>query len=276
MRATPLVANLLVWASVVVGLVASTTAYSPRLDAIPVDLPEEELLVLGAPAGVQPGDPRTPLYGPGTVLTAEVVEALRANRRPGAPDEPTAIRVKVKSFDLGRWDHWWAFLVAAAGLVGGAVLFRTDAKRTAAASIGRAANVDPTVATGAAFGDATTPPHAAEGPERALAEARAELDALVRDVAEMRTDQARTDAIIERVGRVQRTHFAAFVDDRPVLTARFGVGGYARIMDRFASAERILNRAWSAAADRVAVEAIECLHEGVARLADAERELRAG
>lgn len=277
MRPMSLVANLLLWASVVVGLIASTTAYSPRLDAVPTDA--DAPLVLAAPAGVDPDDPDRPLYAPDTELTAEVVEALRANRRPGAPDEPVVTRVKVKAFDLGRWDHGWAFLVAAVGLIGSAIMLRADAKRRAAASLGGApagaAQADPGVATGSAVSPAGVAPHAAEGPERALAEARVELDALVQRLHGL-SEADQLAAILERIGHVQRTHFAAFVDDRPVITARFGVGGYARIMDRFAAAERVLNRAWSAAADRVLAEARLCLDEGITRLVEAEQAVRAG
>jgi hypothetical protein len=80
--------------------------------------------------------------------------------------------------------------------------------------------------------------------------------------------------ILTRVGELQKTHMVAFVEARPVLIARLGLGGYAELMDRYAAAERQLNRAWSAAADGVYEEAVQALEvagvlldESLARLA---------
>jgi hypothetical protein len=80
--------------------------------------------------------------------------------------------------------------------------------------------------------------------------------------------------ILTRVGELQKTHMIAFVEARPVLIARLGLGGYAELMDRYAAAERQLNRAWSAAADGVYEEAVQALEvagvlldESLARLA---------
>jgi hypothetical protein len=56
---------------------------------------------------------------------------------------------------------------------------------------------------------------------------------------------------------------------RAELTSRLGLGGYARLMDAFAAAERAINRAWSAAADEVEAEAITSLDLASELLAEA-------
>ena len=66
--------------------------------------------------------------------------------------------------------------------------------------------------------------------------------------------------ILERLSELQRTHLNAFVEARTPLIARFGLGKFAEIMDRFAACERQINRAWSAAADGVFDESLESLH----------------
>jgi hypothetical protein len=71
--------------------------------------------------------------------------------------------------------------------------------------------------------------------------------------------QDRLALILERLGEAQKTHMPAFVEARPILIARLGLGGFAELMDRYAAAERQINRAWSAAADGVPAEAAQCL-----------------
>ena len=79
--------------------------------------------------------------------------------------------------------------------------------------------------------------------------------------------------ITDRLDGVQQTHLAAFVDARPELIGRYGIAGFARIMDAFAAAERTLNRAWSAAADGVLPAAVEALEIGMAHLEETQRRL---
>ncbi len=86
-------------------------------------------------------------------------------------------------------------------------------------------------------------------PAFALEQSRIVCEQLLRDLPSMGSEKQRLDAIVERLGEIQKTHLAAFVDARPRLVAKLGLGGYAELMDRFAAAERQLNRAWSAAAD---------------------------
>ena len=81
-----------------------------------------------------------------------------------------------------------------------------------------------------------------------------------------RTSRARLDGI-------QATHLAAFVEARPELIGRYGIAGFARIMDSFAAGERTLNRAWSAAADGVLPASLEALQLGMAHLAETQRRI---
>ena len=53
------------------------------------------------------------------------------------------------------------------------------------------------------------------------------------------------DRIDERV----RVHLDAFADAREVVAHRYGLQQYADLMNRFAAAERYLNRVWSASTD---------------------------
>ena len=84
----------------------------------------------------------------------------------------------------------------------------------------------------------------------------------------MTTEHDRQHAIIERLGEVQSTHVPAFVDARPLLISRLGLSGFAELMDRFAAMERQVNRAWSAAADGVEDEALDCLERASALAAE--------
>jgi hypothetical protein len=88
-----------------------------------------------------------------------------------------------------------------------------------------------------------------------------------------RAEQARLALILERIGTLQKTHMPAFVEARPLLVARLGLGGYAELMDRYAAAERQINRAWSAAADGVPEEAVSCLDQAAGLLDEAAARL---
>ena len=66
---------------------------------------------------------------------------------------------------------------------------------------------------------------------------------------------------------------ADFIDARQALIGRHGLGGYAMIMDRFAAAERQINRARSAAADGVYDEAETCLKAAADRLRETSQTL---
>jgi hypothetical protein len=236
--------HVLVWSSLVLGAGAAVTAYLPTLDAVGQSLPP---LTLNAPAGQSPDDPAQPLVAPGgspVVLTSGVVERLRAGG---------VKRVRVKEFAFHRWDGKYWFLLALAGLLYGAVVWRRSSRQEWATRETDAGEQSPT--------------------DLLLRAALADVEHLV-DLAHAPngTNAAQPEplsAIVQGIQRLQRTHFDAFVRQAPALMRQIGLAHYVQLMDRFAAAERLLNRAWSAAVDQVADETYECLRQCRERLKEA-------
>jgi len=212
------------------GAIAATTAYSP-----PLSLADNMLvgLTLNAPAGIVVDGPDvgSPLYESGTKLTPDVLAILRGSG---------VHRVRVNRFSLARWSGKWLFLGSVVGLLLGAVLVRQSA-RVRIAAAGKVRD------------------DAGASPESALEGITRTVDGLRSQLPGMSDRQAGLAAIVERIGEAQLTDVAAFVDARAELTARFGLAGFAALMDRFAAAERQINRAWSAAADDAYDESVRCL-----------------
>jgi hypothetical protein len=245
-----LLASLLLWISLGLGAVAGTTAYRPTLDAA---ASAAEPLTLSAPAGLAPraadatGD-LEPLVRPvradgtPTRLDGEVIARLR---------DAGVERVRVKEFALGRWKEGWLFGLACLGLTAAATLMRVDARRALARSAG---------ANGTDAGARLSPEQALGAAQRSLEELRTSLTT--------QTDEADLKRIVECLNDLQATHFVSFVDARPALLGSLGMARYARLMGSFATAERQLNRSWSAAADRIAEEALLSLDAGIASLAE--------
>lgn len=179
-----------------------------------------------------------PIGRSGDTLNAALLEILR--------DEKVKF-VKVNRFHFFRWPHWWLFVLSCVGLIGGALLVRHDRK----AELARAS----TMVEGA-------PENPADA-RTVFARLSGRLNALADDMARAGTEEEKLDAIVRRIGFIQRDDVPAFVADRPALVGRMGLGGYAELMDHFAAMERQLNRAWSAAADGH-------LHEAEASLAAAQ------
>mgnify|MGYP001431041056 CR=1 FL=1 len=274
-----LLGNLLMTLCLITGCLAAATAYRPRTSDSAIvgttqtapagarDKTETELTKLRADleAGritseqyVRQREALVALVPPapeGGVITEEARTQMTATDADGAP---VAQFVKVKEFSIGRWPFAWLFGLSALGLFAGAMLVRTATKKELSAK-----PLSPGVEGTPKEGD----------PAHALAQTRAISEQLLRDLPAMPSDKDRLDAIVERLGDAQKTHLAAFVDARPRLIAKIGMGGYAELMDRFAAAERQLNRAWSAAADGYIAEATHCLSNVPGMLAEAERKL---
>ena len=243
---TKLISFILIAGSLCLGTVAASTAYLPKLSAVPRPGGDEAAaLTLGAPAGGPRGG--SPLVRPGTKLTDAVLDEL------AAADTPVA-RVKVKEFSLGRGDLAWLFGISVAGLISGATIVRLDARR-------RIAAMSPT-AGGSAAGS--------RSPRETLVAAHERIAAL-RDGSGGAADPRRRQAIIRELDAARSAYFEPFVEMRPVIVAAIGMSGYARVMDAFAAAERAFNRAWSAAADGYPQEAEESLAVGLERLDEAVR-----
>lgn len=223
-----LLANLLITASLLAGVIGCVTAYVPRLSLGDSAL---EGLTLNSPSGAATADGTTvPIAAKDTVLTAEVLRALR---------EAGVTRVRVKEFAFSRWSEWWLFVAGCAGLAIGAGLVRQASR--------------------VAMEQAAVGTSAAKAPDALLDEARTRVAALRDRLGNMPPGEGRLREVIDSLDQVQRGALADFIAARPLLLARLGMGGFARLMDAFSVAERQVNRAWSAAADGVENEAIECV-----------------
>lgn len=176
----------------------------------------------------------------------------------GAAGEGTrqAHYVNIKRFSPMGWKYNWLFGICVIGLFTGAMLVRKATQREIAAHSGD---------------ENQSASH--ESPDGILAQIRLSVDRLRADLGNAVTERERTHLIVERVGALQKKEFSDFIDARPKLIARLGLGGYAELMDRFAAAERQVNRAWSIAADGFFDEAAECLENSAHLLVEAQEKL---
>jgi len=198
------------------------------------EVPEVETAPTGESELAKAEEPK-PIGRTGDTLNAELLAMLR--------DQENVRFVKVNRFDFFRWPHWWLFLLSCVGLIGGALLVR-HARNT---ELARAS----AIVEGA-------PENAADA-KTVFARLSGRLDELAKDLDRAANDDAKLNAIVKRIGSIQRDDVPAFVADRPALVARMGLAGYAELMDHFAAMERQLNRAWSAAADGHLQEAMTSL-----------------
>lgn len=263
-----LVAFILTTLSLVLGAIAATTAYLPKTSL------DDELLIglrLAAPAGlatdapagdgeeaveIDPDADPEPLVSaidPETGKATVIDEAVLKKLRDGGVE-----RVRVKDFPssfgdaIARWTEWWWFAIAMAGFVASAMISR----------IARRARI---MAGESAAGSK----HAA--PSDVIASMRAVVAGLIEETPAMVTRRDRLDAIIDRVGGLQAEEIPSLVDRRETLVGVMGLGKYAALMDAFSSAERALNRSWSAAADGDEGEAMSCLLIASDRLVEVEQ-----
>lgn len=209
---------------------------------IDVELPEMPEIATSPTATetVKKSEALRAIAQPGDELDPAMLELLR---NPDASEEPIRL-VKVNRFRPSVWfTMWqsWVFILSVGLLTGSAlVIRRLDAQQHRAEDQAQGA---------ATIGDPLTIVQ--------------ELDTTVRELAaslpRLPDDNARNHAIVAALGKVQNESVPAFVQTRPVLITRYGLGGFADIMDIFAASERQINRAWSAAADGVQAEAADAL-----------------
>lgn len=97
--------------------------------------------------------------------------------------------------------------------------------------------------------------------ETGLESVRRELAAAAERVSELKSnlEDFTCEEVLAFIDDKCVTHLAEFADGRMVLAHRFGSSVYATIMTEFASGERYLNRAWSAAADGYVDEVEACV-----------------
>ncbi len=193
-----------------------------------------------------PGQP-VAIWKKGTVVDIDTLDAMQAYTDATEYSPWHRDVITIKEFSFARWQHGLWFALAVVGLVAGAVGLRRAGKVAVTPTPGKT-------------GDAATNPRAS------LEAACRTLESLSERIRHMPDHHARSREIIAVLDTIQADNLQPFVAARPQLLGAIGMGGYAKLMDAFASAERQLNRAWSAAADHVLDEAETCLAEGLARL----------
>ncbi len=241
-----LLGNMLIWISLAVGLVSAPSLYAWPVGA---DAAHDDRFRLAT------GDDGEPVYAvlkqrtvdaasgveigaAGTPLTPAVLAAMRQAqigratvRHPGAA--PLAL--------VRNWTGLWWFVLAAAGLAAGGFLVKSAARAALRAP------------------DRADAPRVS--PEAIAGQMREQISVLRGSIARLDTDRARMAQIVAVLGEVQGELVPAFAEARPQLIAARGMGGFARVMDTFASMERKVNRAWSAAADGAYEESAAALEE---------------
>jgi len=245
---------LLVTISLVVGVLSATTAYLVPVERI--DLARGDRVILYAPAGTiaDRDDPRAtpqPVLEPGPPDAPLVIgEAELATLREAGVERVHSTRFKVR-----HWQEAWWFALACAGLIGGAMLIRQNRRQQLSA---------------ASRDDDNQP----QMPPEQLLEMAVERARSLRDEGAAMTDSAeRLRHWMRGIEAIQAEFLLPVEAARPIIIHRHGMAGYARLMDRFATAERRLHRAWSASADNVPAEAAECLDQGILVLQEARDRL---
>ncbi|MCA9652161.1 MAG: hypothetical protein H6712_04780 [Myxococcales bacterium] len=145
---------------------------------------------------------------------------------------------------------WPAYAALAVVAIAGVLLLR----RTAAASLGTAAQVGQRI----------------DGLRRSLAEA----DDALRGLAEA-GDELDVYAVRDRLDTELAEPLGAFADGREAMIPAFGLDAYGEVMTRFAAAERLVNRSWSASADGYVDEVRSCLGQASGLLSDARERFEA-
>ena len=278
-----LIGNLLMTVTLLVGLLAAATSYLASVDAPESawqagadeykrtnnesgarTATEEEITALRtqyengeitAQEMLAQSEALTPVVDADQPLTPEAIETLRESELTVDGESRKVAFVNVKSFSLFGWPYWWAFGLSAVGLFTGSMMVRTATKKEIAAH----AN------------DEGGSSH--DSPAGLLAQIRMGIDMLRADLEKLTSESDRTHLIVEKIGDMQKKQLADFVDARPKLIATMGLGGYAELMDRFAAAERQINRAWSIAADGFDVQAMECLENAAHLLVETQEKM---
>jgi len=229
-----LLSTLLIACSVALGTLCATNAYAPRLEAI---TGTDEYTLNGA-VGRDPGAPSQPFArAPAPRDRVPIDDAWLTRARANVIDgTPQIHRVPVREFRFSRWDGKWGFAIACGGLGCAALLARSGKPRA---------------------------PDEGEEKETSPIEAIVvlvqETQALHRDIQAMSDHEEICRTILRRVETLERGAIEEVVGMREKAIALSGLGGWARLMDRFASGERLLRRAWSAAADGHVDEAVASL-----------------
>ena len=227
-----LLAYLIMTACLCLGTLSATVAYAPKLS-----LADEKLVgrTLNAPAGIT--DPESEEPEPIAEQDAEITPELLADLR-----EAGVKRVRVKEFAIARWDLAWLMGVSCVGLAVAAFMIKSATRKEIEAEL-------------------AAPSDHENSPAKSLERTVSTVQNLIRDVESASDEHAKNELIVERIGSLQRGELATLASSRTTLVALLTLTGYAHFMDRFSAMERLLNRAWSAAADGVTAEAERSLRE---------------
>ena len=179
---------------------------------------------------------RIPLVETGTELTPQVQFQLRQNG---------VTRVRIKEFTFQRWELSWLFVLAAAGLILGARIVTRAAAREIVEH------------------GSTRQSGQVNNPQQAVQTILDIARSLHEDLPKLSTESEKANVILTRIDRVQKHLSMQIVDSRNILISQLGLTGFAEFMDAYSRMERALNRAWSAAADGVLDEALDCISAAV-------------
>lgn len=100
------------------------------------------------------------------------------------------------------------------------------------------------------------------------------LETLVTVVGRLCQSQLAPGAVVRAIDDECAEPFSEFAESRQALVKRFGMKVYADVMTEFASAERYVNRSWSAAADGYVDEVASSLNRADGHLQQAQLLLR--
>lgn len=251
-----ILAQILIWTSLSIGVLAAATAYlaPPDADFVipdPNQIAEkaEQPLKLTAAAGVAQGAEGEALVDAegnpiAFIPSGEPVnqDLLNAIKNHGGIDY-----IQINEFSFARWPGKWAFAVASAGLIAGAVLMRRTTKKKLEGS----------------DGSASFPPV-----EDMLAGIHDRIEALSRRLQKSSNTKNQLNLIVEQLDALEQQDMARMIAARDHLIAQYGTGGYAQIMAGYATAERLIHRAWSAAADGAIAESREALDGAIEQLGE--------
>lgn len=182
---------------------------------------------------------------PVTLKEGRFIDADVASRLDSAGIVEVPVKI-TKEFRFDRWEHRWWFLIGVGVMVAGVVVMRSGKP---------VISEDPSGATGL------------PGP----AALKAMVEKMTSAVEELagRVDSMSGEEIRGALDPLFDQYGQPFVEGREVITSTYGGATFAQIMGPFASAERRLNRSWSAAVDGYLEESQEQLKAAVPYLREA-------
>ncbi len=244
-----LLASLLIAIFLCLGALATTTAYLPTLDSLDSTLEADPdiVLTLAAPAGIQKSDKGQPILdakGHKQILvdpkkTSSIDRQMIDHLRKAG-----VFRVQILEFALGRWSLSWLFLLSVIGITGGGLMIKKQTQQEVAAFAEAAVNEGLSV-------------------EQTMDEVQGWLGELAREVLDDPDEVQANTRITRKLDELGKNQLAKVLESRAVLQNRFGLAGFAEFMSLYSILERRIHRAWSAAADGVHEEAVECLAQAV-------------